>query len=563
MSSSFSGPEMNASSLLNIYQCPFVGSESEWNPKKYIVFNILASDFSNELSIMKFSELKSGATRTILYILASIIKRTDLGTSFVNNSNYKDGYYCEQGISKTTQIFEELRGGEKEEKFLGFRLWIFINDSTYDLSKGFLDLIESNKKKSDQKENMKNPGEKKIYETVDSPDKLAEIWCEYLRDFHYFGNIDSIHGENNSIIDPESKINPFQILNISNAIKLQPKDVCEIQSNESTYFDTDEGIDAEHFLKKFPKPHYTYKYKIIYFNPQTLDIAPVPNYMRNCILKHQNITEECKKQQQQIQQRLDYEDDENERENLIDEMHRVDYDIERSTDQIDSIVRDLNPDSEDMNNISSLFQREQEKFKKRNEFMVLSEKNEKKLSKLKEEFQPCTVEYENVMDNFYTEALEEFWKTFKTSNNVTGAVKSIRSWVNGFSPEDWWHENNQFISNLSPYGNMIVRMVTEMDKLFRIETNFQLALIGLGVNLSAHRFSWKLRPNLLLTGEGGIGKSFLMEWLEELSAPGTVINVTHITQQAFNTDQDISDLSFHLNEIPESMLGIDKYGNNI
>ncbi|KKL95073.1 hypothetical protein LCGC14_1858290 [marine sediment metagenome] len=61
--------------------------------------------------------------------------------------------------------------------------------------------------------------------------------------------------------------------------------------------------------------------------------------------------------------------------------------------------------------------------------------------------------------------------------------------------------------------------------------------------------------------EGDIGISFLMNLIEEISVLGTVINVTHITERAFNTDQDINDVCLHLEEIPNNMLGIDKYGN--
>ena len=54
-----------------------------------------------------------------------------------------------------------------------------------------------------------------------------------------------------------------------------------------------------------------------------------------------------------------------------------------------------------------------------------------------------------------------------------------------------------------------------------------------------------------------------MELLESLSAPGCILNVTHITQQAFNGDQDISDMCFMLHEIPGHIVGKDQYGNSM
>ncbi len=557
--------EINSSILFNMFECPFGGFEPGWNPRQYIVFNILASEFSNDSTktIMKFSDLKSCASQTILHVLASIVERKDLGTSYVNNSNYSDHYYCAQGIPKTVQIFEELRSsdgigidrlGNEENNFLGFRVWLFINDPTYDLLKAFSDLITANSRKKTKKK-------MEIHESIDSPDALSNLWSQYL---HKFGqnSMDDIHTDENSIDNPESKINPFKILTISNAIKLQPINVCEEQSNENSYFDTDEGINAENFLKKFPVPQFTYRFNTLHFNPKGLSIAPVPNCIRNFILNHKNVIEQNTKQKEQAQEKLDFENDVNERDNLLDEIYQADNNIQRSADEIDSISRNLKTGQNE--NIGLLSYKEQEeRFKQRNQFMRLAEKNEKKLNQIQENFQPCTEEYEIVMDDFRTEGLEEFWKTFMTADNITPAVKSVRDWLNGLPSEDWWYENNQFISNLSPYGNMIVRMTIELDKLFRVETNFQLILIAFAVNYCALRFSWKLRPNLLLTGEGGTGKSFLMNLIEELSAPGTVMNATHITEQAFNTDQDISDVCLHLEEIPGSMLGIDKYGNKI
>ena len=119
------------------------------------------------------------------------------------------------------------------------------------------------------------------------------------------------------------------------------------------------------------------------------------------------------------------------------------------------------------------------------------------------------------------------------------------------------------MENLSPYGNMITRITTELDKVLKVHVNFRLALLSIGVMLSAYRFSWDLRPNLMLTGAGSSGKSFMMDMLEKLCFPGGVMNVTHITQQAFNSGQDISDVLLMIHEMPSHVLGIDPRGNHI
>ena len=62
---------------------------------------------------------------------------------------------------------------------------------------------------------------------------------------------------------------------------------------------------------------------------------------------------------------------------------------------------------------------------------------------------------------------------------------------------------------------MIARITAELDKVLKVYTNFKLALLCIGVMLSAYRFSWDLRPNLMLTGAGSSGKSFMMDMLEK------------------------------------------------
>ena len=48
------------------------------------------------------------------------------------------------------------------------------------------------------------------------------------------------------------------------------------------------------------------------------------------------------------------------------------------------------------------------------------------------------------------------------------------------------------------------------------------------IEYCSFRFSW-LRPNLLMTGPGSAGMSFLMDWAEQLSALETVFTPTHQT----------------------------------
>ncbi len=54
------------------------------------------------------------------------------------------------------------------------------------------------------------------------------------------------------------------------------------------------------------------------------------------------------------------------------------------------------------------------------------------------------------------------------------------------------------------------------------------------VVMSAHRYKFGLRPNLIVTGEGGGGKSFAVDMAKEITIPGAIMNLTHLTTHGMN-----------------------------
>ncbi len=587
------GEDFNSSTLLRMFEFSLDRLKPEWQPKKYLVLNLPAKDFEqqprtgSDIPFNKFSDMKPCAAKTILFALSSIVERRDLGNTYVTSSGYQDHYFYKQGVPKTVQIFEELKGEKPVEDFLGFRLWLLILDPDYDLAKGFSDLIAANsaastnsKKKKDNAffafaaattttttSSTTNTKQKtpELHETIDSIDALGNIWSDYLQDdCDYRSGMDESRAQDADLTDGDNKLNPFNVLNITNAIKIQPSSVCQIQSDEDTYFDTDDGVDATNFRSEFVQPDNMCRFNNLHFHPQGLRYAPLPNCARTAFIHHNRILERETKKKQEAEERLVYAREEGEKDDLLDKIADAEDRIQRSRGEIEEItqnIRNNGPQSLPSSSSQSFLEVGiDDILKERNKFTQLFEHNEKVLNAIKERNQPATEEYESIMDEFWTTALSDFWKAFVTDENVTPPVKAVRSWIKGFSNEDWWYENNQFVKNLTIYGNMIVRMTHEYDKLFKVETNFQLTLVCHAVALSASEGKFKLRPHVLMIGEGGRGKSFIMKMIELLSAPGTVINATHITSRAFETDQDISDLSFFLEEINEDDLGIDKYG---
>lgn len=97
--------------------------------------------------------------------------------------------------------------------------------------------------------------------------------------------------------------------------------------------------------------------------------------------------------------------------------------------------------------------------------------------------------------------LGEFWRTFMGAppDRLTQTVVANRAWFKALPPKDQFTTRMRLFQDLSPFGNMVVRMSNDFEDTLRLETNFQTFHLVLLVVLSAYRFSWELHPNLLIT----------------------------------------------------------------
>ncbi len=537
---------------------------NHWDAKSYLVIHIDADDFKCR-DPKKFKDLKDGCpSQIILQSLSAIICRNDMGKKYKNKYGMLDPYYCGERLPKTVEIIEEIVGGQNETDFKGFRFWIFSNDEEYDFAKGFEDLITTNNKRT---KNKKTSHTHLLYQNIYSIDDLAANWGGYLRDYEHFNTEDDLlHSDEHSLRNPDSILNPHSVFTAEIAFELSHGATCKQQTNLGTYFDVNDGITAESFRGIFPKPERTYRLKNNFFTPLTLPYLKVPNALGLFITRRNEDISVWKEKENearmQLQLGIDNEVERNEIENQLNEARtNRQYHVNELNDLARSAQCELNGENKEI-----LFSSMQiyETLKERNEFMKLAEQNQKKWDEISKKYTQGTPQYVEEWQKFRKSAILEFWHVFNTANNVTGTVISVRKWFEGLGDKaNQWFENNQITESLSPYGNMIIRIMSEMDILFKIETNFQLALKLLGSKLSSYRFSWDLRPNVLLTGDGAIGKSFMFDWIELISVPGTVLNVTHSTTQAFQTDQDMSDLYFIHHEMRGDQLGVDRYGKEM
>ena len=78
--------------------------------------------------------------------------------------------------------------------------------------------------------------------------------------------------------------------------------------------------------------------------------------------------------------------------------------------------------------------------------------------------EPGTLNYIDAMTSFYDTALPAFYREFTESDKVTTALLDYRTWFTDLDPEKNLVEHNISETNLSLFGNMIIRNLAEHQK---------------------------------------------------------------------------------------------------
>ena len=91
----------------------------------------------------------------------------------------------------------------------------------------------------------------------------------------------------------------------------------------------------------------------------------------------------------------------------------------------------------------------------------------------------------------------------------------------------------------------------------RVETNFRLFMILFIASLTSFEYGYgKLKPNIVVAGDGGSGKSVIGEAVMSLLPEGTCEVVSYQTKRAINTDSDNSNKVLFNHEVDSSLFGI-------
>ena len=140
------------------------------------------------------------------------------------------------------------------------------------------------------------------------------------------------------------------------------------------------------------------------------------------------------------------------------------------------------------------------------------------------------------------------------------------SWYRALRSEEQWPEFNASIQMsdsdnlMSSFANMIVQFYDGVKDLFWLNEGEILNGVMRAVlcrNTSLH-LVFDMKCNLILWGGPGSGKSMMLHCAEQMAAPGHVLNLTHMTEHTFTTDENICYVWIVMEEGEAAILGIDK-----
>ncbi len=172
------------------------------------------------------------------------------------------------------------------------------------------------------------------------------------------------------------------------------------------------------------------------------------------------------------------------------------------------------------------------------------------------------------MGRFKEEACIEFWKTIWTCeprSEFSDVVCKGMAYLQKHTPDRLWPEHNATFRNLSLYGNMRLFYHQNFTRHFRLKEGLMPRALWklMLVRDSALEYDYGLHVNLLEDGEGSTGKSYNMDCMTDLSFEGSIHRTTHISGQAFNTNEDWNYACIVMHECPLNFLGVDQYGNQV
>lgn len=166
--------------------------------------------------------------------------------------------------------------------------------------------------------------------------------------------------------------------------------------------------------------------------------------------------------------------------------------------------------------------------------------------------------------------LIEFEKKVKTyrldSLQMPQSFGTGYSWFTNLRSDQQWPEFNVSVHKsdsgniVSSFMNMIIQIKSHVKRVFWMndgEVQAAVIRVMLSRNTALHLI-FDIKCNLILWGAAGASKSMIIHVVQELSHPGSVKSLTHITENTFVTDDNECYVWIVMEEGEASVLGIDK-----
>ena len=608
---------LGAKELFETLTQPFVWGADWQDPVEVAAVNIPMNAFLTGGTT--WGDLQSTAHALVLGALGWMAGRGDIGTEYAIGGVKQDFYYG-RNLPRTVQFFEPLLA-EMDDTVVGIRVWVLVMDPKMSIRAGFAHLIKDNAEIAEDAaramERMRSSATRRVGAAVHerayaaaagtvtggmttSPHRrvMSEFALVNSALAKYLGrdraapldasSVDELYS--GGALSPGAAYDPTELFGIDTAFTLHVDGVRACQRDVSSYLDADNGAGLLAFRGEFPPGVTGYRVLAQYFSPDLMCGTPLPHLVRAHIepLYRQFVSERADAAAAADEAAEAAAGGDVRRAVLLEEDRerkeaRMAYLVDEMDDKHDAVRRESPSATLGGGSLADTFDASfvEETLLARNAIRQMHAPFTARVAEVHVAFDAAEAEAaahgapadedvriggetrEEAVVALRLEMLEQFWQVYNKSTLVTPTVNASRKWfaTMRFKMRDetaHWTPHFGIADNLSPFGNMIARMTNDFGDALEVETNFQLMHLTLLVVMGAARYKWGLRPNLMVTGEGGIGKSFCIDQAKKITIPGAIMALTHMTQHAMNGGQDISDICIVMEEVPLDMVGVDK-----
>lgn len=624
------GPS-DLTALLSMMESPFPKVE-KWQPfiKRVIAYTLPADVFEPAPQLWSHfkSTPKGQAHARLHYSMAHILQRADMGTFSVDKQKHHWFVLGEERLPKVVPTFESLTS--LSGQWLGVRVILFVLDPQWNLAVGFKKMMETNREVQKMMRSVGGrlrPSSVKLFRDIVDTATYTTLLANYFIDHDTHGGInngghqdmDELHQDHNDITDERSMLNPVNIFTLESAFVQTPTNVQITQRTLGNYVEP----GRMNIFKPFPLPDLVSRLHSKFFSCEVLAKLPLPQVLYEYFFKVVNqhradmlaSRQQCYKLEEQMKefgQRVCGRT-EHGMEPLLQEIRNrlkpYSASMARtmmSAEHYDELVKLVEQHAQEYETVTRLHDavyraghtnmdrlrgfidssrgstnellsgtKLEAFFGRVNDFIKLRLHNDYRLTQMLTELGHDKDVFMAAQHELRQNGLEECWRVFMESDKVTGAVKAARSWWKTDplmqSPAGHFHSAKMRHKNLTLFGNAIISLLTDLDVVKRIRTEFRTAILILANVWATCRYSHHknakdtIKPNVLLTGVAGIGKSYLMKVISELTIPGTTCGATYFTKKAFtgSMEEDNSDVHFLMEETPLWVLGRDEQGREI